>query len=174
MLATAGQVLVGDEGGTVHASLLAAPMPSTQEGQADVPLVVQVEGAGLLQGQQGSDLPAEIYVYAMDAKGSVRDFIAQTLVLDLDKVEGTLRQGGLKFYGHLELPPGSYKARVLVRNGRTGEYGLKVVPIEVPATLQASPLPDGFYPDPGSPWIFVREAPRPGRREVPIPARPGA
>jgi VWFA-related protein len=172
MLATAGQVLVGEEGGSVRASLLAAPMPSTEAGEADVPLVVRIEGAGLLQGQQGADLPAEIYVYAMDAKGSVRDYIAQTLVLDLGKVEATLRQGGLKFYGHLELPPGSYQVRVLVRNGRTGEYGLKVVPVEVPETMQAGALPDGFFPDPGSPWLFVREAPRPGRRELPMPAMP--
>jgi VWFA-related protein len=174
MLSTAGQVLVGQEGGTLRASMIAAPMPSAEEGQADVPLVIEVEGAGLLQGQQGTDLPAEIYVYAMDAKGSVRDYIAQTLVLDLGKVEGTLRQGGLKFYGHLELPPGSYKARVLVRNGRTGEYGLKVVPIEVPEMTQAGPvLLPPFFPEPQGQWLLTREAPRPDRRDVPLPFRLG-
>jgi VWFA-related protein len=172
MLTTAGQVLVGQEGGTIRASMLAAPMPSSEEGQADVPLVVEVEGAGLLNNQQGTDLPAEIYIYAMDAKGSVRDYIAQTLVLDLGKVEGTLRQGGLKFYGHLELPPGSYKARVLVRNGRTGEYGLKVVPIEVPEMTQAGPmLLPPFFPEPQGQWLLTREAPRPDRRDVPLPFR---
>jgi VWFA-related protein len=172
MLATAGQVLVGQEGGAVRASMLAVPMPSAEEGQADVPLVVEIEGTGLLQGQEGTDLPTEIYVYAMDAKGSVRDYIAQTLVLDLGKVEGTLRQGGLKFYGHLELPPGSYKARVLVRNGRSGAYGLKVVPIEVPEMTQAGPvLLQPFFPEPQGQWILTREAPRPDRRDVPLPFR---
>ncbi|MES1245607.1 MAG: VWA domain-containing protein [Acidobacteriota bacterium] len=174
MLATAGQVLAGEEGGVVHASMIAAPMPSAEEGQADVPLVVEVEGAGLLQGQQGADLPTEIYVYAMDAKGSVRDYIAQTLVLDLGKVEATLRQGGLKFYGHLELPPGSYKARLMVRNGRTGEYGLKVVPIVVPEMAQAGPvLLPPFFPEPQGPWLLTREAPRADRRDVPLPFRLG-
>jgi VWFA-related protein len=174
MLATAGQVLVGEEGGAVRASMITAPMPSVEEGQADVPLVVEIEGAGLLQNQQGPDLPTEIYIYAMDAKGSVRDYIAQTLVLDLGKVEPTLRQGGLKFYGHLELPPGSYKARVLVRNGRTGEYGLKVVPIEVPEMKQAGPvLLPPFFPEPQGQWLLTREAPRPDRRDVPLPFRLG-
>ena len=174
MLATAGQVLVGEEGGVVRASMLAVPMPSAEEGEADVPLVVEIEGAGLLQNQQGTDLPAEIYVYAMDAKGTVRDYIAQTLVLDLGKVEATLRQGGLKFYGHLELPPGSYKARVLVRNGRTGEYGLKVVPIEVPEMKQAGPvILTPFFPEPKGQWLLTREAPRPDRRDVPLPFRLG-
>ncbi len=173
MLATAGQVLVGQEGGSVHASMLAVPMPSAEEGQADVPLVVEVEGAGLLQGQEGTDLPTEIYVYAMDKKGSVRDYIAQTLVLDLGKVEGTLRQGGLKFYGHLELPPGSYKARVLVRNGRSGAYGLKVVPIEVPEMTAGPVLLQPFFPEPQGQWLLTREAQRPDRRDVPLPFRLG-
>jgi hypothetical protein len=95
-------------------------------------------------------------------------------VLDLAKVEGTLRQGGLKFYGHLELPPGSYKARLLVRNGRTGEYGLKVVPIEVPEMKQAGPvLLPPFFPEPQGQWLLTREAPRPDRRDVPLPFRLG-
>ncbi len=175
MFITAGQVLVGEEGGAVHASLLAAPMPSGFDDEADVPLVVEVEGAGLLKDHQGPDLPAEIYVYAMDAQGSVRDYIAQTLVLDMSKVEATLRQGGLKFYGHLQLPPGSYKARLLVRNGRTGEYGLKVVPLEVPPLTQAAGpvLLPPFFPQPPGPWILTREAPRQGRRDVPLPFRLG-
>jgi VWFA-related protein len=172
MFITAGQVLVGEEGGSIHASLLAAPMPSGFDDEADVPLVVEVEGAGLLKDQQGADLPAEIYVYAMDEKGSVRDYIAQTLVLDMGKVEATLRQGGLKFYGHLQLPPGSYKARLLVRNGRTGEYGLKAFPLEVPPLTQAGPvLLPPFFPQPPGSWILTREAPRQGRRDVPLPFR---
>jgi VWFA-related protein len=173
MLITAGQVLVGEEGGTVRASILAAPMPSGA-GTVDVPLVVEVDGPGLLQDQQGADLPAEIYVYALDGKGTVRDYIAQTLVLDLGKVEGTLRQSGLKFYGHLELPAGSYKVRLMVRNGRTGGYGVRVLPLEVPGPAAAGPvLLPPFFPAPKGQWLLTREAPRPGRRDVPLPFRLG-
>jgi VWFA-related protein len=176
MLATAGEVLLGAEGGPVRLTALAAPASSPPgSATADVPVRIEIDGSSLLHLHQGEDLPAEIYVYAMDAKGQVRDFLAQTLVLDLFKVESRLLESGLRYYGHLELAPGSYKLRVLVRNGRTGLYGLKIVPVEVPATAQAGALPAAFAPDTtagGGSWLVVREAPRPGRREMPAPVIP--
>ena len=166
MLATAGQVLVGSEGGVVRAKVQARPIPGGP-GRADVPIVIEIEGTSLLHLQQGQDLPTEIYVYAMDEKGQVRDYIAQTLALDLFKLEGKLIQTGLRFYGHLELPPGKYAARVLVRNGRTGQYGLKVVPVEVPAfEATASAPPPPFFTEAPGEWLVVREASREGRRTV--------
>jgi VWFA-related protein len=169
MLVTAGQVLVGGEGGAVLAKVMTAAMPGN-EGIADVAVLVEIDGRSLLHLHQGNDLPAEIYVYALDEKGQVRDYIAQTLALDLSKVEGRLLQAGLRFYGHLELPPGRYAARVLVRNGRTGQYGLKVETVEVPSSATAAPLlPPSFFPASQGQWLLIREASRPGRREVPIP-----
>jgi VWFA-related protein len=176
MLVTAGQVLIGEEGGQIVTSVLAAPMPAHQgtSGTADVPVVVEIEGTSLLHLHEGNDVPIEIYVYALDEKGQVRDFLAQTLSLDLPKVDSRLLQSGLKFYGHLELPPGSYKGRVLVRNGRTGFHGLRVVPIEVPSFQQAGPvLLPPFFPEPKGQWLVTREAAREGRRDVPVPFRLG-
>ncbi|MES1245608.1 MAG: VWA domain-containing protein [Acidobacteriota bacterium] len=170
MLATAGDVLLGEEGGTVHVNALTALVPTAGSPTSDVLAMIEIDGPSLLHLNQGEDLPVEVYVYAMDAKNQVRDFVAQTLSLDLFKVERRLLESGLRFYGHLELPPGSYTARVLVRNGRTGMHGLKVVPLTVPSNVQAGPIPDAFYPDAKGPLV-VREAPRPGRREMPLPAR---
>jgi hypothetical protein len=165
MLLTAGQVLAGEEGGQVRASVMTATIPGDNE-TADVPVVIEIDGRSLLHLHQGNDLPAEIYVYALNAKGQVSDYIAQTLTLDMFKVEAKLLQSGLKFYGHLELPPGSYKARVLVRNGRTGFHGLRVVPLEVPSFAGAGPVLPPFFPEAKGEWLVVREAPRPGRRTV--------
>lgn len=175
LMLTAGQVLMGEEGGQVRMSVLAAPMPAHRgEGTADVPIVIAIEGPSLLHLHQGQDLPTEIYVYALDEKGQVRDFLAQTLALDLLKVEGKLLQAGLKFYGHLELPPGNYKARVLVRNGRTGFHGLRIVPLDVPASGGVEPvLLPPLFPEAKGEWLVAREAARPGRREVPVPFRLG-
>ncbi|HET9228397.1 MAG TPA: VWA domain-containing protein [Thermoanaerobaculia bacterium] len=167
MLLTAGQVLAGDEGGLVQTSVLTATLPRDGE-TADVAVMIEVEGPSLLHLHKGDDVPVEIYLYAVDAKGKVGDYIAQTLSLDLRKVDARLLGAGLKYYGHLELPPGKYTARVLVRNGRSGAYGLKVVPIEVPAVSVAQ-VPS--FPAPQGPWLLIREAPRPGRREVQIPFR---
>jgi hypothetical protein len=143
-------------------------------GTADVPVVITIDGPSMLHLHQGNDLPTEIYVYALDEKGQVRDFLAQTLALDLFKVEAKLLQAGLKFYGHLELPPGNYKARVLVRNGRTGFHGLRIVSFEVPALGDAGPvLLPPVFPEAKGEWLVTREAARPGRREVPVPFRLG-
>ena len=173
MLLTAGQVLAGAEGGQVRTSVLTATLPGA-DGTADVPVLVEIDGPSLLHLHQGNDLPAEIYVYAMDAKGQVRDYIAQTLTLDMFKVEAKLLSAGLKFYGHLELPPGSYKARVLVRNGRTGFHGLRVILLEVPSFAGAGPvLLQPFFPEAKGEWLVAREAPRAGRRELPMPFRMG-
>jgi VWFA-related protein len=175
MLLAAGQVLAGEEGGQVRTSVMAKAVPGStgDKETADVPVLIEIDGPSLLHLHQGNDLPAEIYVYATDSKGQVRDYIAQTLTLDMLKVEPRLLQAGLKFFGHLELPPGSYKARVLVRNGRTGFHGLRVVSLEVPSFAGAAPsdpaapiLQPPFFPEAQGEWLVVREAPRPGRRTV--------
>ena len=163
MLMTAGQMLAGEEGGNVRSSVKTAVLPGG-EGTADIPVQIEIDGPSLLHLHQGQDLPTEIYVYALDEKGQVRDYIAQTLGLDLLKVEARVLRTGIRFYGHLELPPGKYATRVLVRNGRTGLYGLKVVQIEVPATPEASAPP--FSAESNAEWLVVREAAREGRRTI--------
>ena len=49
-------------------------------------------------------------------------------------------EGGLKYYGHFDLAPGSYQVRVLVRNADTGRTGVQTVRGEVPAYAQAQPV----------------------------------
>ncbi|HEV3073115.1 MAG TPA: VWA domain-containing protein, partial [Thermoanaerobaculia bacterium] len=88
--------------------------------RAYVPVVIEADGPTLLEGSAGAVLPAEIYAYAIDSSGSIQDFFSQSLRLDLAKAAPALRRGGLKFFGHLDLPPGEYNVRVLVRNGVTG------------------------------------------------------
>jgi hypothetical protein len=99
----------------------------------------------------------------------VQDFLTQTLGLDMAKVEGTLRQSGLKFFGHLELPPGKYSIRTLVRNGNTGSYGLRILPLEVPAATEAGPvLLPPFFPEAPGKWLMIREQGR-DTKNVPYP-----
>jgi hypothetical protein len=73
-----------------------------------------------------------------------------------------LKASGLKFFGHLDLPPGDYSLRAMVRNGKTGAYSLRVVPVRVPAFTQAGGpylLPPLFAEPPGR-WLMIREAKR--------------
>ncbi|HWM91763.1 MAG TPA: VWA domain-containing protein [Thermoanaerobaculia bacterium] len=171
LFATASQVMGGEDSGPIAASVMAAPFRTGGSETAYVPVVIEVDGPGLLAGKQGATLPAEIFVYAMDEGGSVQDYLTQTVGLDLGKVEGLLKQSGLKFFGHVDLPPGRYSLRVLVRNGATGNYGLRVLPLEVPAFTQAGGpvLLPPFFPEAPGKWLMIREQPRGEQKEVPYP-----
>ncbi|MEA2560193.1 MAG: hypothetical protein QOH06_1697 [Acidobacteriota bacterium] len=169
LFATASQVMGSEDSGPIGASVMIAPFRSSSD-FAYVPVLIEVDGPALLAGKQGTTLPAEIFVYAMDEGGNVQDYLTQTMGLDLTKVQGTLQQSGLKFFGHLDLPPGKYSVRVLVRNGVTGAHGLRVVPLEVPAFTQAAPvLLPPFFPETPGRWLMVREQPRGEQKEVPYP-----
>ncbi|HEX7180321.1 MAG TPA: VWA domain-containing protein [Thermoanaerobaculia bacterium] len=158
-LDAASQLVSGRDGGTVAASVLAAPFAAPGE-RAYVPVLIEIDGKGLIGGKPGATLPIEIYAYAMDAGGEVQDYFAKTLGFDLAKVGPALQQSGLKFYGDLWLPPGSYSLRVLVRNSENGASSLRVATLEVPAfgpTGQAFLLPP-FFPEPPNRWLLVRES----------------
>lgn len=132
LLAAANQVMSGEESDAIATAVLAAPFPSAGE-KASVPVLVGIDGASLLAGPQPPSLPVEIYAYALDEGGAVHDFFTQTVGLDLAKAAPAVRQNGLELFGHLELLPGDYSLRVLVRNGASGVSGLKVLALHVPA-----------------------------------------
>ncbi len=156
-LATAEQILSGREGGTVATSVLAAPFeygPSS----AYVPVLVEIDGEDFLAGHRGEALPTELYVYAIDAEGKVRDFIAQAMALDLAKTEGMLRQNGFKFWGNMELPPGDYSIRVAARNSASGASGTAVTSVRVPDFDGEGVLLPPMFPEPPGTWLLGRES----------------
>jgi hypothetical protein len=181
VLQTAGQIVAGQEGGLVGLSVLAAPFQvpgnasgNTSGNKAYVPVVIEIDGPSLLAGHDGTALPAEIYVYALDGGGVVRDFFTQTAGIDLGRVGGTVRRAGIKLFGDLDLAPGTYSVRVLVRNARTGATGLRATSVEVPAFSQgARVLLPPFFPDAADRWLVLREA-KVRQDEVPYPFMSGS
>jgi VWFA-related protein len=170
MMDAASALVSGEEAGNVKMSVLAAPFKVSGD-KAYVPVLLEVDGPSLLANTQGAALPAEVYIYAMDSGGAVHDFVAQTLGLDVTKAGAQLRQSGLKFFGHVDLYPGDYTIRVMVRNGATGASSLRVVPVRVPAFAEAGPfLLPPFFPESPGKWLMAREAPREGQAQnVPYP-----
>ncbi len=169
LLDAADSIMSGREGGDLGSAVLAAAFNGVG-GKAYVPVLIEIDGPTLLAGTEGAVLPAEIYAYAIASDGTIGDFFGQTLGLDLTKVKGPLQQGGLKYFGHLELAPGSYSLRVLLRNGRTGTSSLRVVPIEVPVagSGKLSVLPP-FFPEAPGKWMILRETARGEQKDAPYP-----
>jgi VWFA-related protein len=160
LLTAANQVMSGEESDAVAIAMLAVPFRSGGE-KAYVPVLIEIGGASLLAGPQPPKVPVEIYAYALDEVGAVHDFFTQTVPLDLASTGSQLHQGGVKFYGRLDLLPGDYSLRVLVRNAANGLSGLHVVALHVPtfAPGEADLLPP-LVPEAPKLWKLVREQPR--------------
>ncbi|HEV2721543.1 MAG TPA: VWA domain-containing protein [Thermoanaerobaculia bacterium] len=133
----------------VRIRAVSAAFPDGGE-RAQVPVIVEIDGAALLK-----DAAAEIYIYAFDQEGRVRDRLYQKMTLDLGKVGARLRQGGVKYYGTLSLPPGRYAVKTLVRAGENERRGFARTDVVVPRG--GEPAEASFFIDerPGD-WIMVK------------------
>lgn len=139
-------------------NVLAAPFRAS-ESQAYIPVIIEVEGESVLFGHDDERLPVEFYTYASNEHGEMMDFFTQMVTLDLARGREALQSTGLKYYGHLDLPPGEYLLRVLVRNATTGRSGVQTVEVRVPVYDEAQPfLLPPFFLETGREWFLVREA----------------
>ena len=146
----------------IETRLTAAAFASPSE-DPQVPIVLEVPGRSLLAGDTGEKSGVQIYAYANDLAGTLADYVASEIALDLSKVRPTLEASGLKFYGTLYLPPGEYGLRVLVRNTSTGHAGVAAARLTVPAIPGGAPsvLPPSSPTEPtGRLADGARDAPR--------------
>jgi hypothetical protein len=141
----------------IDISLLVAPFRAAHD-RAYVPVIIEAGGKGLLAGQSGDKLKLELYTYVTNERGEMKDFFTQVFGLDLAKGRQAMLDSGVKYYGHLDLPPGQYRVRVLVRNADTGRTGIETAALTVPTYGAAQPdlLPPLFIEAPGR-WLMVRE-----------------
>jgi hypothetical protein len=164
-LDTAQLIVSGEPGGDLVAGVAAAAF----RGEGDrmhVPVVVEVEGALLAMAKKGDALPVAVYIYAFDEAGSVGDFVAQNLQLDMKQVGARLAKEPLKFVGDLRLRPGRYTLRTLVRAGDGGTYWLGRTPLEVPAfDAGALTAVTPLFPAPMTSGLVIRAASSPEKTQ---------
>lgn len=144
----------------VGLQVLAASFRANEQ-QAYVPVIVEIDGLSLLKGHETrrKELKLELYTYVTNQDGEMRDFFTQLVTIDLDQARTAIESTGIKYYGHLELEPGRYLVRVLVRNADTGRTGVETVDVEVPRYELAEPdlLPPFFFEASDRSWVMVRE-----------------
>jgi hypothetical protein len=148
----------------VHLAAFAAPFPA-RNGNSQVPLILDLNGADLAKEAKGGAASAEIFVYAFDSEGVVRDRLYQRLKLDMAKVGDKLRGSGVRYYGTLVLPPGNYAIKSLVRAGEPDKKssnekrGYARTNITVPSQGAISVLPPIPIDDQPK-WLLVKAADR--------------
>ena len=150
------QIVINDLSQTdVPINAITAAFPSGGA-KSMVPVVLEIDGAGLVKDLRGNSAGVEIYVYAFDEDGNVRDTLFQKMTLDLRKLGAKLRAGGVKYYGTLALPPGKYAVRSLVRVVDTDRKGFTRTDLVVPGPNDVALLPPLFPDLDVNRWIVVR------------------
>ncbi|MEM6455825.1 MAG: VWA domain-containing protein [Acidobacteriota bacterium] len=154
----AASQIFGREGGALDVEVLSVPV-ATETDRAYVPVVIEIGGASLLDGGAGDGkLPVEIYGYAIADDGTVVDNFAQAFQIDASQNSVALRARGVKVYAHVDLVPGDYTLRVLVRHGADGRSTLRVNAVDVPDfTVEAARLLPPMVAESPAQWLLVRE-----------------
>lgn len=152
----AALLLSGQEGGDLPSAVAAYPRPAMEDGQGGVDLVVDLAGRGLLEGL-GEEQPliVEIYAYALEPSsgsgpgsgGGVRGHLTQAFFLEDEETRDQLATAGIKFLGHLPLPPGTYSLRVMVLHRRADRFSLEVLPVQVPGREAPAPEAESAEPE---------------------------
>ncbi len=178
---SAALMLSAQEAGDLEVSALAIPLPDPADsGKSRVTLVVDVGDAALLDAAAarptaaGRTLIVEVYAYALDGDNALIDSLTQAFRLDLERHHPLLSAGGggVKFFGDLDLPAGSYSLRVLVLQRSSGRLGLRILPLEVPSWGAGPLLLPPVRREPPAGWILVQTAGRAPAFPVSVDGQP--
>lgn len=169
-LLAAQQIAYGLPRNDIPARAIATPLLSPNHDRARVPVIIEIPGGPLIKQAVGDKLNLEIYAYATDQALKIKGFLSQTLSLDLARVGSQLSASGIKFYGELSLPPGTYWLKILLRIAETGRSGLLIVPVTVPPRESRQLFALGpllFHEKPPGRWVMVKAVQRPN---APLPS----
>jgi VWFA-related protein len=154
---TTAEIIINDiPQSDLRVASVAAPFPGSAD-KAQVPVIVDINGSDLIAKSEDETIVADIYIYAFDSNGVVRDSLYQRLTLDANKVGEKLRAGGLKYYGTLSLPPATYAVKTLVRLPEQRKNGFARVDLVVPQRNEMAMSRPLFFED-TSRWVLVKGA----------------
>lgn len=137
----------------IKIATLAAAFPSKSNSQ--VPVIVEINGRDLQREAKNDVVNLELFVYAFDEDGVVRDRIFERMKIDTKKTAAQLERTGIKYYGTLLLPTGKYAIKSLVRIPATEHKGFARNDLVVPGAGDVVLLPPLFIEKPGE-WVMVR------------------
>jgi VWFA-related protein len=136
----------------IRVAALAAAVPSAN--RSPVPVFVEINGPDLLR-DVTKPAPVDIFIYAFDEQGVVRDRTYQRFNLDPAKASAAVREGGIKYYATLTLLPGRYALRTLVTLPDTQRRGFARTNLLVPRQDDMTVLTPLFLDKPGQ-WSMLK------------------
>jgi len=161
---TNAQIIINDLPQTdLRVNVLATAFPPSGGKPAQVPVIIDINGADLMR-ETGTVIGgADVFIYAFDTAGVVRDRLYDRVTIEVAKVGEKIRTTGIRYYGTLMLPPGSYAVKALIRTGdpergaseALEKRGYARVNINVPAEGQIAILPPIPIDEDGK-WLTVR------------------
>ncbi|HEY6051337.1 MAG TPA: hypothetical protein VIZ58_08800, partial [Thermoanaerobaculia bacterium] len=161
-LATADLLTAGGNN-PLALSMIAAPFPA-ERGRATVPVILELPGPALLAGADGPQVPVQLFAYALDTTGVMRDYTTQDMTLDLARIGPALQSGGIKYYATLSLEPGDFVIRAVARNLLSGRTGNAAASLTVPSTpAGAAFLSPPLFEAAAEGWILVKKPPPAGQ-----------
>jgi tetratricopeptide (TPR) repeat protein len=160
----AALLLGGRESGSLRTTALAIAGCPSVSSPARVDLHVEIEAGSLLEAVESraeGELPAsirlELYAYAVSASGSIAATVNQWVRLPI--LELTARPGGgVKLATTIDVQPGEYQLRVLVREARSQQFALRLVGLVIPTVEEDKPtLAPPSFSERSESWLVARE-----------------
>jgi hypothetical protein len=130
-LQAAESIVKGLSGGPIALRVVAVPYRDAK-GRTLLPVVLEAEGASLTTGA-GTQLKLEVYGYALDGEGRIRDVLFLNPTLDLARLGDRLRARGVQVITTFALPAGPADLRFLVRDAASGRAGSLRVRLTLPS-----------------------------------------
>ncbi|HYX25891.1 MAG TPA: VWA domain-containing protein [Thermoanaerobaculia bacterium] len=154
---SAALLMSGQQGGEIPLGALALPIPGEAD-KARLLVRVRIDGKALLAGQTGNVLRIEGDLYVLGAGDGVAASALERIEIDLAAQRAAVERDGVDLLAGLDLRPGAYSLRLLVRNLDTGRLAVRDLPVTVPdlASLKGAPLPSA--PPAGDPRPTARTA----------------